>query len=294
MSTGQPGGRVAVVTDSTASLPPEDVAAAGIHVVPLHVVVDGTDHVEGGASGISPEEVAAALRGRRPVSTSQPTPATFLAAYEQAAADGAEAVVSVHLSGDMSGTVSSAGSAAADSPVPVHVVDSGTVGMALGLAALGAAADAADGMPVEDVVARLERRCAASSVRLYVDTLEHLRRGGRIGGAAALLGSALAIKPILQVDDGQVQPLERVRTRSKGLARLRELSETASLDLPDWADGVELAVQHLDAREWADDLAAGLAEQVDAPVRIVQCSAVIGAHVGPGTIAVAICPRPRD
>lgn len=287
--------RIAVVTDSTASLPPEDVAAAGLVVVPLHVHVGGQDHTEGeGVGGISPDEVAAALRAREEVSTSRPTPATFVEAYEQAAAKGAEAIVSVHLSAQLSGTASSAESAAGDSPVPVHVVDSGTIGMALGFGALGAAEDAAAGRPVEEVVERLRRRVAASSIRLYVDTLEHLRRGGRIGGAQALLGSALAIKPILELRDGVVEPLERVRTRGRALSRLRELAEDALADLPGWADGAGLAVQHVDARERADALAADLQPQVEEEVRIVETSAVIGAHVGPGTVGVVVSPRPQD
>lgn len=286
---------IAIVTDSTASLPPEDVTAHGLVVVPLHVVIDGEDHVEAdGAAGISPAEVGAALRSRREVSTSRPTPATFLDAYERAAAGGAEQIISVHLSEQLSGTVSSAQSAAPDSPVPVHVVDSEVIGMALGFAVLGAAADVRAGRPVEEVLERLRRRAAASSVRMYVDTLEHLRRGGRIGGAQALLGSALAIKPILEMRDGVVEPLERVRTRGRALSRLRELVEESLADLPDWADGAALAVQHVDARERADVLAEDLQPQVDEEVRIVETSAAIGAHVGPGTVGVVVSPRPRS
>lgn len=287
---------IAIVTDSTASLPPEDTADAGITVVPLHVVIDGQDHVEGGegSTGISPEEVAAALRSRQQVATARPSPAVFLEVYERLAASGADEIVSVHLSGGLSSTVESARAAAGDSPAPVHVVDSRIVGMAVGLATVGAATDVAAGRTVEEVVAGIERRCAASSVRMYVDTLEHLRRGGRIGGARALLGSALAIKPILQVLDGHVEPLERVRTRSKALARLQELSELACADLPEWSDGVEVAVQHIDARERAEEVARGLAEHVGGEVRIVELSAVIGAHVGPGTLGITVSPRPRD
>lgn len=286
---------VAVVTDSTASLPPEEAAAAGVEVVPLHVVVDGADHLEGpGLTGVSPEELAAALRAKVEVGTARPAPAAFLAAYEKAAAAGAEEIVSVHLSSGLSATVDSARAAAQESPVPVHVIDSRTVGMGMGLAVLGAVADAQAGRSAGEVVERVERRCAASSVRLYVDTLEHLRRGGRIGGARALLGSALAIKPILQVLDGHVEPLEKVRTRGKALARLVELTRLACAELPDWTDEVEIAVQHVDALDRAEAAAAELEDQVDGEVRVVGLSAVIAAHVGPGTLGITVSPRPRD
>lgn len=284
--------RIAVVTDSTASLTDDERAAAGVVVVPLHVVVDDADHLEG-PGGLSPEELAPALRADAQVATARPAPAAFARAYREAAEGGAEAIVSVHLSAGLSSTLGSAQAAAGESPVPVQVIDSGTIGVTLGAVALGAAADAAVGRELGEVVERVDRRCAASSVRLYVDTLDHLRRGGRIGGARALLGSALAIKPILELRDGQVEPLERVRTRGKALARLVELTESACAALPDWADGAEVAVQHVDAPERAAEVAAQLAGRVPGEVRVLELSAVVGAHLGPGAIGVGVCPRPR-
>lgn len=282
----------AVVTDSTASLTQELRSEHGVHVVPLHVVVDGVDRIEG--DGADTDWVVDALRRKADVSTARPSPAVFLRAYEQAAKDGAEAIVSVHLSGALSGTIDSARSAALESPVPVHVVDSRAIGMALGFAAIGAARDARAGRDVEDVVARLERRCAASTVRLVVHSLERLRRGGRIGGAAALLGSALAVKPVLHMVDGQVEPLERVRTAGRAIARLQALTEGDCADLPDWADGVEVAVHHIDAAERAEPLAEDLAAHIDGRVDPAPLSAVVAAHVGLGTVGVAVSPRPRD
>jgi DegV family protein with EDD domain len=281
----------ALVTDSTAYLPADLLAELGVHVVPLHVVVGGQEHAEG--VDIDAAAVAAALREFRPVSTSRPAPAAFLEAYEEAAEGGADAVVSVHISGDMSSTVGGAQLAAAESPVPVTVVDSRAMGMAMGYAVLAGARLAAGGASAEVVADAVRSTCAAATVVFYVDTLEYLRRGGRIGKAGALLGSALAIKPILGLRDGHIVPLERVRTSTRAIARLEELAVEAATSLPEGADGVDVAVHHLDSPERAERLAerlrARLGEGVE--VRVVELGAVVGAHVGPGTLAVAVVPR---
>lgn len=281
----------AVVTDSTTSLSPQLRSEHGITAVPLRVVVNGRDRAEDDADI---DWVVDGLRRKADISTSRPSPLTFLRAYEQAAKGGADAIVSVHLSSSLSGTVDSARSAALESPVPVHVVDSRTIGMAVGLAAISASRDAAAGRDVAEIVERLERRVGASSVRLLVHSLDRLRRGGRIGGAQALLGSALAVKPVLHVVDGQVEPLERVRTAGRAIARLQALTEEACRDLPDWADGVEVAVQHIDGDERAAALGSALATTVDGHVETTTLSAVVAAHVGLGTIGVAVVPRCRD
>jgi len=219
---------VAIVTDSTAYLTPAQVAAAGapIRVVPLHVVIGGREHREG--VDVRVEDLAEALRRFVPVTTSRPAPAEFLAMYEQLAAEGADAIVSVHISADMSATVQGAHLAAAQSPIPVTVVDSRVLGAAMGYAALSAAAAAGAGADAETVAAEARSRASDATVVFYVHTLEHLRRGGRIGSAAALLGSALAIKPILALTDGHIAPIEKVRTSSRALARMVELAGDAA------------------------------------------------------------------
>jgi DegV family protein with EDD domain len=281
---------VAVVTDSTAYLPLDVVTQEGIRVIPLHVVVGGTDYREG--VDVTTAEVASALRRYRQVSTSRPSPSVFLEAYESAAAAGADAVVSVHLSSDMSGTVESAHLAAGQSPIPVEVVDSRSLGMAMGYGVLSACELARQGRDADCVAAVARSRSEAATVLFYVDTLEYLRRGGRIGAASALLGSALSIKPLLSLQQGHIQPIEKVRTATRAITRMEELAVRA-IDAAG-AGGVDVAVHHLDSLERATDLADRLGTElpVDADVAVLEIGAVVGAHVGPGTIAVVVSPRP--
>lgn len=277
----------ALVTDSTAYLSPELVDAHGIGVVPLHVVVGGRERREG--VDVGPGEVAEALRTFTPVSTSRPAPQAFLDVYRDLAEKGADAIVSVHISADMSSTIGSAQLAANSSPVPVTVVDSRSMGMAMGYAVLAGAELASGGGSAEDVADLVRARCDGATVVFYVDTLEHLRRGGRIGKANALLGSALAIKPILGLRDGSIVPLERVRTSSRAIARLEDLAVEAAAS----AGSVDVAVHHLDSLERADKLAERLRSRIDGleELIVVELGAVVGAHVGPGTLAIAISPR---
>jgi DegV family protein with EDD domain len=281
---------VAIVTDSTAYLPLELVASQGIRVVPLHVVLGGQQFSEG--VDVTTAEVAAALRKFVPVSTSRPSPQQFLEAYEAAAASGADAVVSVHISSDMSGTAESAAIAASMSPITVEVVDSRSIAMAMGYAVLSAAEAARRGQDAKAVAAVASSRAKAATVIFYVDTLEHLRRGGRIGAASALLGSALAIKPLLALADGRIKPIEKVRTAARALSRLEELALRAVAAAGE--SGVDIAVHHLDSPTRASDLVDRLRTKLPstATVTLVELGAVVGAHVGPGTIAVAVSPRP--
>lgn len=276
---------IAVVTDSTAYLPPVQASAAHVTVVPVQVVVGGATHNE---TDVSSEAIAEALREWRPISTSRPSPSAFVEAYQTLAMEGADEIVSVHLSGAMSATVESAQLAAKEVAVPVRVVDSRSIGMGLGfpvLAAAQAAASGADGARVEEIA---RERSASASVLFYVDTLEYLRRGGRIGKAAALLGSALSVKPLLHLVDGNVAPLEKVRTTSRALSRLEEIA------LERVGEGAaDVAVQHLANPDKAHALAAGIQEHAGGAVAVTvgEVGAVVGAHVGPGMIAVAVCPR---
>lgn len=279
---------VAVVTDSTAYLPPEAVEQYGIEVVPLYVVLAGRSGEEG--RDIGPADVARALsvRGQH-VSTSRPTPGDFVAAYRRCLDAGAEQLVSVHLSAELSGTWDAARLAAAQvGEHIVRVVDSRSVAMGTGFAVLAAARAAAAGAGIDAVVETARRTAAASRVFFVVETLEHLRRGGRIGPAAALLGSALAVKPLLHVKDGAVVPLEKVRTSARALSRLVQRAVEVAGSGP-----VAVAVHHLAAAERADRLAAELRERLPqiTVLYVSEIGAAIGAHVGPGSVGVVVSPE---
>jgi len=195
--------------------------------------------------------------------------------------------VSVHLSSQMSGTVDSAKLAAKEAPLRVEVVDSRSLGMGLGFAVLAAARAAAGGGTLDDVAQVARERAESSAAVFYVDTLEYLRRGGRIGPAAALLGSAFAVKPLLHLVDGHIEPLEKVRTSAKAIARLEELAVERAGHGP-----VDAAVHHLAN----PDRAAALAERLRGrlpglgDLLVSEVGAVVGAHVGPGMLAVVVAP----
>jgi DegV family protein with EDD domain len=280
---------VAVVTDSTAYLPPDVVERYGIEVVPLYVILAGHSGREG--LDISPEDVARTLsvRGQH-VSTSRPTPGDFVAAYRRCLDSGADQLVSVHLSAELSGTSDAARLAASQvGEHLVRVVDSRSAAMGCGFAVLAAARAVAAGAELDAVTDVARRTSDETSTFFVVETLEHLRRGGRIGPAAALLGSALAVKPVLHVVDGRVVPLEKVRTSARALSRLVQRAAEAAGDRP-----VSLAVHHLAAPQRAERLAAALAERIPGMTELYvsELGAAIGAHVGPGSVGVVVCPVP--
>ncbi len=283
---------VALVTDSTASLSAKTVAERGITVVPLQVVIGATSYDEGGDDdSVTPQMLADALKEWTPVSTSRPNPEAILETYEKLAADGAESIVSVHISGELSGTFESAQLASRRSPVPVTPVDSRQVGMGTGYAVLAAADALAAGADAATAGAAARSRAANTTSLFYVDTLEYLRRGGRMGAAAALFGSALAVKPILKVEDGRIGPFEKVRTSTKALSRLEELAVEAAQDAE-----VDVAVAHLASPDRAAELAERLSTRLETglgerAVSLGEIGAVLGAHVGPGMVAVVVSRR---
>ncbi|WP_113703842.1 DegV family protein [Nonomuraea lactucae] len=280
---------VAVVTDSTAYLPP----VAGVSVVPVQILSDGVSYDEDSFTG----DLATAT-------TSRPSPSRFAARYAALAAAGATGVVSIHLSSELSGTAEAARLAAKEAPVPVEVIDSRSVAMGLGYPVLAAARAASAGAPLNEVADAAVRCAGRTHTFFYADTLEHLRRGGRVGTAASLVGSALAIKPLLHFADGRVALLEKVRTSTRAIARMEDLAVRAAGQGAAVASGkaaaqaevqaapmaVRVAVQHLGAPERARALAERLAGRLTGitELRVVEAGAVIGVHVGPGTLGLTV------
>jgi DegV family protein with EDD domain len=278
---------VAVVTDSTALLPPEVADKLGIRVVPLRVTLGARTALDG--VDVTPGEVAEALRAKVAVTTSRPTPAEFATVYRDCLDAGATAIVSVHLASTLSGTWESASLAAQDfEHGTVRVVDSRSTAMALGYAVLAAAGQAQAGASAAQVQGAAVETVDRTRAMFYVDTLEYLRRGGRIGNAAALLGTSLSVKPLLQMVEGRVVAVEKVRTAAKALARLVQLTVDAAGSGP-----VDVAVHHLDAAARAEEVAAALRAALPAlaELRVSELGAVVGAHLGPGVIGAVVVRR---
>lgn len=275
---------VAVVTDSTAYLPPE--LAVGITVVPLTVVLGGVDGDEG--ADVTPAQVAAALAERRVnVTTSRPAPERFARTYREVLAAGAEGIVSVHLSAKLSGTYEAALLAADEvDRERIQVVDARSAGMGLGFCARAASEAAGHGGGLDEVGRAAAAAAARTSTFFYVDTLEFLRRGGRISAASALVGTALSVKPILHVTEGTIAALDKVRTASRALERLVDLAVDAAGDAV-----VDVAVHHLAAAERARGVTNALLDRLGDRVRhhwTSEVGAVVGAHCGPGLAGVVV------
>jgi DegV family protein with EDD domain len=275
---------VAVVTDSTASLPDQLVKQWGITVIQLQLEVDDRMDDEG---RFERAEVVEALRAGRKVATSPPDPGAFFWAYQDAISAGASAVVSLHISSRMSATIQAARQAADEVRIPVYTLDSGTTGMSLGFAALSAARTAAAGAHVSRVIEAAERRFTSGSELIYVDTLEYLRRGGRIGAASALLGTALSIKPLLTVQRGEVSPLTRVPGARRALNKLADLSAQRAGSHP-----AEVAISCFQPSDRELTLAHQLRQRIPnlRELSVVAASTVIGAHVGPGALSITVSP----
>jgi DegV family protein with EDD domain len=275
--------RVAIVTDSTAYLP----GPAGVTVVPLRVhlgartLVDGVD--------VTPADVVRTLRAKQPVSTSRPSPAEFAAVYRSCLDAGADHVVSIHLAAALSGTWESAVLASQDFGYGVvRVVDSRATAAGLGFAVAAAALAASSGASVSEVQQAATAVVDRTRTLFYVDTLEHLRRGGRIGTAAALLATSLSVKPLLQMVEGHIVPLEKVRTPTRALARLVSLTADAAGSGP-----VDVAVHHLAAPGRAETVAGQLriALPTIQKLYVAELGPVLGAHLGPGAIGTILVRR---
>jgi DegV family protein with EDD domain len=278
-----------VVCDSTAYLPLDLVAERGIETISLYVSVDGHQEREADISDYAAfyERLRASESS---ATTSQPSVGDFISVYEPLLATGRE-IVSVHISAGISGTFEAASQARQRlideerGGERVRVVDSRSAAGGMGLCALGAAAAAAAGADADAVVARTAQTRQALKMWFAIDTLEYLRRGGRIGGARAWIGSALKIKPILTLEE-EITPVERVRTRARSLERLRDYARQRH---EQGADG--WVVQHIQDEETASTLIDDCREIFGCePVFTSEIGAVLGAHVGPGLLGVGSVP----
>jgi DegV family protein with EDD domain len=271
---------VYVVTDSTADIPRELVEQHGVTIVPLTITF-GTESFRDGQD-LSADEFYRRLQSSKQLpQTSQPPPALFQHAYEHLVSRGE--VVSVHLSHKFSGTVEAARTSAKGvAPDKITVVDSGLTSMALGLCVIAAAKCAKDGGTREQVATAAES--VGKRVRLLVtfETLEYLRRGGRIGRASAFVGGLLKLKPILTIKDGEAAPVARVRSRQKALDQLFDLAmQTKKID--------DAVVLHTTTPDEAEALAQRVRGACpDAPLIVGRFGPALGVHGGPGMVGLAV------
>ena len=282
-----PGDRrpVHVVTDSAADIPAPLLAGLPVSVVPLTVEVEGTVYHDG--IDLSRDEFLAMLASGRHPRTSQPSVGAFQEVYAGLIDAGFD-IVGVHIATGLSGTYNASRTAAESvDPGRIRLIDTRTVSMGTGWLALEAAEMAAHGGEIDAIAAMVQRRTADQRVYAAIETLEYLQRGGRIGRSAAFLGSALQIKPIVEVREGAVEPLERVRTSRRALERLIALAQA---QVP-WE---HLMVLHVGVEATARDLAARAAEiQPGLEVQIAPLGTVVATYGGPGLVGFAGLVRPR-
>jgi DegV family protein with EDD domain len=271
--------QVRVVTDSACDLPQELADELGIEIVPLSIRFGDTELIDREQLGTADFWARCAAASSLP-ETAAPAPGRFEEAYRKLAAQGATGICVVALSSDLSATMQSAQLAAraVGAEIPIEVVDSRSVTMGQGMIAVAAARAAATGAPLEDVTATARSLVGRTQVWGALDTLENLRKGGRIGGAKAMLASVLSIKPIIEVREGKVEEGGKQRTRSKALAFLVEKVRAAGpLE--------SLAVMHADTDD-VGELVARLQPLAPGEIIVGDIGPVVGTHAGRGTIGV--------
>lgn len=276
---------IRIVTDSACDLPEEVVTEHGVRVVPLTIRFGDEEFIDREQLSTSEFWARCAQQTALP-ETAAPAPGQFEAAYREIAAEGADGIVVISLSGAMSATMQSAELAARSvtDAIPVRVVDSRSVTLGLGTIVLAAARLAATGATLDEVEAFARDRAARTRVFGALDTLENLKKGGRIGNAKALLATALAIKPIIEVVDGQVEQGGKQRTRSKALKFLVEKVREYEGQISD------LAVLHADCSD-VDQFVEMLRTVHSGEIVVGEIGPVVGTHAGRGTIGVAFDVR---
>jgi DegV family protein with EDD domain len=279
----------AIVTDSTSDIPVEEAEALGIEVVPALVTVEGQSYLDG--SGLSRPEFYRRLPFlREPATTAAPSPQVFEMAYDKVMAAGAERVLSMHVSSKLSGLIDVARIAAASFGDRVHVFDSLQVSLALGFQAMEAAAAALAGATFDAILQVAQRARDRVRIVAMIDTLEYLRKGGRLSPARAAIGTVLSVKPIITVRDGSVTMAESPRTRAKSRERVAQLITEKPIE--------RLAVIHTptspreEVEAFRDMLVARIPGGVDpAHVSIGLLGASTGPHLGPGLLGASFLRR---
>ncbi|PUA40394.1 DegV family protein [Paenibacillus elgii] len=280
--------QVRIVTDSTADIPADLRERLGIEVVPLKVLF-GSEAFRDGVD-MGPEQFydKLASSGIFPT-TSQPSPADFIQVYERLADEGADSIISIHLSSQLSGTYQSAlvSKSMIDEKADIEVVDSRSASCGIGMLVVAAAEAAKQGKSKSEILERIASLRQNIGLYFLVDTLEYLHKGGRIGKAAALFGSLLNIKPILSVnDDGVVYSVDKVRGQKKAMNRIVELMQKDFAGKP-----IDLIMAYTTGRETAEEFFSLLKQHFDVKsVQYTHIGPVIGAHVGPGTVAAFAIP----
>ncbi|MCW4464830.1 DegV family protein [Glutamicibacter sp. MNS18] len=273
--------KIGIVTDSSACLSGPWTGYEDFQLLTIPVIINDVVHQD------DPEALLMGLAMGQPVRTSRPSPGQFMRAYRELAAAGCERIISVHISAALSGTYESALLAAGEVEVPVTVVDSRTVALALGFAVRRMLTARASGADFEELL-DIARAAEDNTVFFAVPSLEQLRRGGRISTLSGVLGNLLSVKPILSISSGAIQPVEKPRTFPRAQARLLALAHQTA----EQADTtVDVGVMHFGALESAEELAQELAGIGERPVVLETLPAVLAAHTGIGVIAVCVAPH---
>ncbi len=275
---------VRIVTDSTADIPAEEARALGITVVPLTVFFGDEAYLDGidldnatfyqklQTSKVTPR-------------TSQPPPAAFMEAFTSLINEGADSILAVLVSSKLSGTYQSACTGRDSLPddmrkIPIEIVDSATVSMGMGYAVIQTAKEAQQGDSLEEILTRLRSRLSRTQILFVLDTLEYLKRGGRVGSAKAFLGNMLSVKPILAIKNGMVVGLEQPRTRGKANARITQL-------VGEMGQFEQFAIVESDA-EAGQQLAQAIKEVYPSTIPTYKLGAAVGTYAGPGTAGVTL------
>ena len=275
---------IRIITDSTSDIPQEQALAEGITIVPLSVFF-GEEAYRDGVDLDNAGFYAKLQASKAQPRTSQPSPAAFQQAYTDLINEGADAILSVHLSSKLSGTYQSACTARDSMPeevkkIPIEIIDSRSVSAGMGLPVIHAARMAREGKSLEEIKAKVEDELARTNILAVLDTLEFLKRSGRVTSTQAIFGSLLSVKLVISVRDGEVIPIERPRTRSKAFARLAQLvSEMGKLD------SVTMVESDAEVGRQMNEVIKPVYSEA---IPSYKLGAVIGTHTGPGTVGFAL------